>query len=634
MSPTSPPSSNRSPRVRPRRLAVAAACAVVVVFAAAAPTASAAPETILQDDAVLLHSDDAGVLQAMQELKSLGVDRVRLTAGWSVLAPNADSPTIPAGFDGTDPAQYPALIWRNLDRAVRDADSVGLKVDIDLAFWAPRWATKDLASTPDRLVTDIDPNLYAQFAKAVALRYSGTYTPPANPSSSPQPPPQSPSQPQPQQSPPPQSSPGPDANVMNNMLGLWHGSAVKMNSAASRRYWPKAHRSRHSCKRNHRHGKKRRCFGANDDAGPLPAVDMFTIWNEPNQPGFLKPQWVQENGKWVVGSADVYRAMVEAAYPAIKSVAPNAKVLIGGTASMGGNTPSHQAIAPLTFLRRLACVDNNLKPITTGGCANFAPLPGDGWAHHPYSLLWKPNWVPKNPDVVPVGVTSRLTSMLRTLAGEGRISSADTSVYMTEYGYGTNPPDPQAPFGLADQVQNLAWAESIALSDPAVKSWPQFLLRDRPDGPAGPQMRMFGDWHTGLFFNDGSPKPAATTFRVPMFAQCVYSGGRRFTQIWGRLRDPSSSSSSTVEATTDGHAWAAAHTAATTSRHAAMTSSASAPDGTVTRYVPYQQHVSYRLTWNDPGTGQITSASVHPLACSAPAKSSPRARTRSHKRRN
>jgi hypothetical protein len=572
---------------------------------------------VLQDDAVLLHSDDAGVLQAMQELKQLGVDRVRVTAGWSVLAPNADSPTPPAGFDGTDPAAYPPLIWRNLDRTVRDAHAVGLKLDIDIAFWAPRWATKDPASTPDRLATDIDPQLYAQFATAIARRYSGSYTPPAPPT--PQTTQPSPG-PQPQSSPPPQSSPSPDANVMNNMLGLFHGRAVKMNSASSKA-WPRVRRHR---KRGHHH------YGANDEAGPLPAVDMFTIWNEPNQPGFLKPQWTMENGAWVASSADVYRALVQAAYPAIKAAAPNAKVLIGATASMGSNHPGQGSVAPLAFLRQLACVDRNLTPITTGACANFTPLPGDGWSHHPYSLLWRPDWVPHNPDMAPIGATFRLTSMLRTLVREGRIAPADANVYMTEYGYGTNPPDPESPFGLSDQVKNLAWAENIALHDPAVKMWPQFLLRDRPDGPAGPQMRMFGDWHTGLFFNDGTPKPAATTFRVPSFAQCVTSGKRNFTMIWGRLRGANAASASVVQATTDGHAWTAAHTASSTSRHAATASEAPAPDGVVTRYGPYRPHVSYRLVWNDPVDGSFTGVAVKPAPCIAAAK--PRTHRRTHAR--
>ena len=115
---------------------VAVLLAAGVPAAAQAAAAPAPPQTILQDDAVLLHSTDAGVKDAMTQLRALGVDQVRLTAGWSVIAPQPNSPTRPA-FDDTDPAAYPADSWANLDRAVRDASAAGLNVMIDIAFWAP-----------------------------------------------------------------------------------------------------------------------------------------------------------------------------------------------------------------------------------------------------------------------------------------------------------------------------------------------------------------------------------------------------------------------------------------------------------------------------------------------------------------
>jgi len=79
---------------------------------------------------------------------------------------------------------------------------------------------------------------------------------------------------------------------------------------------------------------------------PLPAVDVFELWNEPNIPYFLRPQF--EAGRPV--SADWYRDAVAAAYPAIKSVRPRDTVLIGSTAADG----TARAVAPLAFLRRLA----------------------------------------------------------------------------------------------------------------------------------------------------------------------------------------------------------------------------------------------------------------------------------------
>ena len=99
--------------------------ALMAAAAPAAATAAPPPQTILQDDAMLLHSGDDGVKDAMAKLRDLGVDRVRLTAGWSVIAPQPDAPVRP-GFDDRDPSAYPPDAWANLDRAVRDAHAAGL----------------------------------------------------------------------------------------------------------------------------------------------------------------------------------------------------------------------------------------------------------------------------------------------------------------------------------------------------------------------------------------------------------------------------------------------------------------------------------------------------------------------------
>jgi hypothetical protein len=130
--------------------------------------------TILQDDAELLHRPTVRVKADMRTLRRLGVDWVRLTAGWSVIAPAPDARRAPH-FDATDPAAYPPGAWAQLDRAVRLARGEGLQVLIDIAFWAPRWATSAPSRPRTRQRTGIDPAAYGRFAAAVAKRYSGDY---------------------------------------------------------------------------------------------------------------------------------------------------------------------------------------------------------------------------------------------------------------------------------------------------------------------------------------------------------------------------------------------------------------------------------------------------------------------------
>ena len=533
---------------------------MAVLLAAGAPAAAqaAAPETILQDDAVLLHSTDQGVRDAMTQLRTLGVDRVRLTAGWSVIAPQPDSAARPA-FDETDPAAYPADAWANLDRAVRDAHDAGLNVMIDIAFWAPRWATHDDPATTGRLRTEIDPDAYARFAQAVATRYSGTYTPPAAPQ------------------PAPPAGPSPDADLLGALLGK-KGQSPSSNPGQG---------------------------GQTPQSDPLPAADIFTIWNEPNHPGFVMPQWVRQGSGWWPRSADIYRAMVRAAYPAIKQAAPQSTVLIGATSSGGSSTPGRSGVPPLQFIRALTCVDRRWRPITTGSCAGYTTLPGDGWSHHPYSLRTVPEKQPINHDKLPVASTPRLLRALRRLVRMGRLAPGDDQVWMTEYGYETSPPDPQAPFSPEQQAGMLARAERLATADPAVRSWPQFLLRDRPAGPAGPRARIAGDWQTGLEDADGSPKPAYTVFRTPVVAQC--QGAGRLV-VWGRWRDVDGAVAQVQRQV--GGEWV----------NVGRPRAAGAPSAAVQAVVRWQGRASARIHWTAPGGQSTDSPAAAPLRCRHPQK--------------
>ena len=62
-------------------------------------------------------------------------------------------------------------------------------------------------------------------------------------------------------------------------------------------------------------------------------VDRYSIWNEPNYPSWLEPQ---------NQSPQLYRALYETGYAAIKSVDPSAQVLIGETVPYGGKSSSRR----------------------------------------------------------------------------------------------------------------------------------------------------------------------------------------------------------------------------------------------------------------------------------------------------
>ncbi len=543
------------------------ACAAALVLALAGATALSAPalagpvETVLQDDAHILYRSDAEVRDTLARTRALGIERVRLTASWSVIAPDPNSAQRPQ-FDATDPAAYPQAGWSYLDRAVRVAREMGLEVMIDVAFYAPRWATKDPPENQRQLRTEVDPAELARFSAAVARRYDGTFVPPRPASAEPPPPP------------PP--------SLLDQLLG--------------------------------RQAEPPPPPPPPPPGEALPRVSLYTIWNEPNQKDFVLPQWEQRDGAWWPRAADIYREMVYASYPAIKQAAPHAKVLVGATGSVGAAKPGAGSVPPLRFIRALACVDESLRPIATGGCAAFRTLPGDGWSHHPYSTRTLPRVDARHLDNAPVAATPRLAELLRQLVRRGRLAPGQADLYMTEYGYETNPPDPKATFGLDRQASLLAEAEFIATRHPSVKMWAQFMLTDLPDKGIG------ADWQSGLFFEDGRAKPAAAEFPFPAYAECVHRGGRRWVRVWGRMRGAAASRKASLEsASVRTLSWRSEQTwgslSDTRSMRAATASAAVQPDGELVRFARWQPGGRYRLRWEAGGDAGRLSPTVAPVGC-------------------
>jgi len=57
-------------------------------------------------------------------------------------------------------------------------------------------------------------------------------------------------------------------------------------------------------------------------------VDRYLLWNEPNQKGWLQPQWEKQGRTWVPVAPHTYRKLVLAAEPAVHAADPGAEVVI------------------------------------------------------------------------------------------------------------------------------------------------------------------------------------------------------------------------------------------------------------------------------------------------------------------
>lgn len=222
-------------------------------------------------------------------------------------------------------------------------------------------------------------------------------------------------------------------------------------------------------------------------------VSKWIAWNEPNNPVFMKPQWVQgATGKWVVQSAIDYAKICNAVVRGVKSVNVSSKVACGVTSPRGNNQPgtSRTSTSPLAFLRAMK----------KAGAKGF-----DAYAHHPYygSPSETPTTKPppgkrgQPPTAVTLGNFEALTQEVARLYGNMRI-------WVTEYGYQTNPPDRQYGVSLTRQALYLkqAWAKLVA--NPRVDMMIWFLLRD--------EARVGAGWQSGLYTVSGARKPAREIF--------------------------------------------------------------------------------------------------------------------------
>ncbi|TMK38764.1 MAG: hypothetical protein E6G56_13290 [Actinobacteria bacterium] len=333
----------------------------------------------------------------------------------------------------------------------------------------------------------------------------------------------------------------------------------------------------------------------------LPEVNTFALWNEPNHPTFLMPQWRRGGSDRGSGSqpasADDYRAMVQAAYPSVKRVRPRTVILIGNTSSRGGRPP-RGPVAPLAFVRALACVDSGYRPVRTGTCSHFARVPGDGFAHHPYSLLGAPDSRGHHGDVL-LGNLGELEACLSRLVRMGRLAPGLRDLYLTELGYETHRLPHHPRISEATQARYLTWSEYLAWRVPRVRMFAQFLLRDQPaaktvrsDSP----LRPYGQFYSGLERADGSAKPGLWSFMAGLFAQRAPAGE---VLLWGRLRLAVASAEVAIQRRLPGQAW---ETIGTTSEGGgdAPTSFVVGGHDAFERFTGFVRGASYRLALRRP----------------------------------
>ena len=249
----------------------------------------------------------------------------------------------------------------------------------------------------------------------------------------------------------------------------------------------------------------------------FPWVRMWTIWNEPNTAVFSTP----------VSPSTYVRTVLNPGYVSLH--AASRRNLVAGGVTSPRKTPT--GMSPLAFMQ--------------GMHAAHAKL--DAYAQNPYPL---------SPSETPTH-TSCTTCSYFTMATLPEIRRDVTKyfgpkpLWLTEYGYQTNPPDSLLGVSWAKQAQYIGEAGLRVWKQPGVTVLIQFLFRDEP---------AVGGWQSGLETTAGVAKPSLAAFELPL-AEVSRSGSR--VSLWGMVR-PGRGARSYVLQRQVGAAWRTLATGRTT----------------------------------------------------------------------
>ncbi len=469
---------------------------LLLVLLAAAPAAVAAPpaprESTFQDDSGLVYNTPLGVSQTLDSLHALGVNRVRVSVFWALVAPSPKSKVRPS-FDATDPNAYPAGAWDRYDRIVTFAAAHGIAVNFNVTDPAPLWAT----GTPPR--ADIAPTFeprpkdFGDFVRAVATRYGGTFLAP---------------------------KPGFDAAHPGAPTALPRVDYWAIWNEPNQPGWLTPQLVP---------GGGRRLI----ERAP-------TIYRQLVDAAYAALVATGHQSDTILIGETAPKGLNTKGLPPC-SAARRASICTG-------------AIKPLHFIRQLYCLDDAYRPLT-GSAASVRGCPADaagtarfmtdhpalfsasGWAHHPYELIFAPNHPPNDRDFVTIASLGRLSDALqRILAAYGQNRPGGMPLYLTEFGYQSKPPSPIG-VSLARQAAYLNQAEFIAYTNPHVRTLSQFLLRDDSTLAGGSALARVGaTFQTGLLFHGGKRKPAYAAYRFPIYLPSARVQRRHRLRVWGFVR--------------------------------------------------------------------------------------------------
>jgi hypothetical protein len=242
-------------------------------------------------------------------------------------------------------------------------------------------------------------------------------------------------------------------------------------------------------------------------ASRYPWVRLWTIWNEPNRPQWLRP----------TSPRTYVEKLLNPAYMQIRSVIEGARVGGGMTAPRAGAG----GISPVAWITSMGDLGARL----------------DAYAHHPYPSRPQTEtpWAPAcdRCSSITMADLERLVDLVHRSLGRKR-------VWLTEFGYQTNPPDVYLGVSPAAQAAHVASAVRRVQVTRYVDMLIFFLFRDDVADEG---------WQSGFTTVDGDRKPAHAAFRFPLWRMARRG---ELVDLWGQVRPRAGSQPYRIEIRRDG----------------------------------------------------------------------------------
>lgn len=269
-----------------------------------------------------------------------------------------------------------------------------------------------------------------------------------------------------------------------------------------------------------------------ENGGVLPRVDRWSVWNEPNQGGWLQPQWEKKRGRWSPVAGYYYRRLLEGAIRGLrKNGHEDDQIMMGETAPLGRQTGARhkRSLPPLTFWRAVLCIDEDGDPLRGTeaknlGCRGMDHLDADAVSHHPYTRGAGKD--PRTRRIEREDVTLAYHRRLRKVLDQGARHNRNhvrIPFYVTEYGFQTDPPDERAGVRPSLAAKWLNESNWIAYNNSRIRGFGNYELFDEED---------VGAFQTGLRYRSGKAKPSYDAFRMPIWIL----KRSRYYRVWGQVR--------------------------------------------------------------------------------------------------